>query len=144
MKNITIYLLIISNALVAQNCEINESSISWLKKDIEYLSDDKLEGRETGTQGEILALKYLENRFHEVGLSTKIHEFELKQVDKDKLYGFLRKMEFNRLLSSVISKYGEAKFESEKPKEKYKNDYSKISKKNYQLIKNENEIEKWL
>ena len=78
MKNITIYLLIIANSLVAQNCEINESSISWLKKDIEYLSDDKLEGRETGTQGEILALEYLESRFHEVGLKTNVHEFEFK------------------------------------------------------------------
>ena len=82
MKNITIYLLIISNSLVAQNCEINEASIGWLEKDIEYLSDDKLEGRETGTQGEILALEYLESRFHEVGLRTSIHEFEFKNKTK--------------------------------------------------------------
>ena len=31
----------------------------------------------------------------------------LKNVDKDKLYKFLREMEFNRLLSSAISAYGE-------------------------------------
>ena len=50
----------------------------------------------------------------DVPVKNKINEFELKQVDKDKLYKFLREMEFNRLLSSVISKYGEAKFEINK------------------------------
>ena len=30
----------------------------------------------------------------------------MKSIDKDKLYSFLREMEFNRLLSSAISKYG--------------------------------------
>ena len=33
--------------------------------------------------------------------------FNLKEIDKDKLYKFLREMEFNRLLSSAISAYGE-------------------------------------
>ena len=36
-----------------------------------------------------------------------LSEFILKEIDKDKLYKFLREMEFNRLLSSVISAYGE-------------------------------------
>jgi len=80
----------------------------------------------------------------DVPVKNKIHEFELKQVDKNKLYEFLREMEFNRLLSSVISTYGDSKFENDKSKIKYKNDYSKINKKNYHLIKNEDEIEKWL
>ena len=53
-------------------------------------------------------------------------------------------MEFNRLLSSVISTYGDSKFDNDKLKIKYKNDYPKINKKNYHLINNEDEIEKWL
>ena len=40
-------------------------------------------------------------------VERKIEEFHLKEIDKDKLYKFLREMEFNRLLSSVISAYGE-------------------------------------
>ena len=40
--------------------------------------------------------------------------FELKRIDKDKLYKFLREMEFNRLLSSAISAYGEPDFSGEK------------------------------
>ena len=36
-------------------------------------------------------------------VKNKIDEFKLKEIEKDKLYDFLREMEFNRLLSSVIS-----------------------------------------
>ena len=42
----------------------------------------------------------------DVPVKNKIEEFELKSVDQEKLYTFLREMEFNRLLSSAISKYG--------------------------------------
>ena len=42
----------------------------------------------------------------DVPVKNKIQEFILKSVDQDKLYTFLREMEFNRLLSSAISKYG--------------------------------------
>ena len=35
-------------------------------------------------------------------------EFLIKNIDKDKLYNFLREMEFNRLLSQAISFYGES------------------------------------
>ncbi len=40
-------------------------------------------------------------------IKIKLNELELKNIDKDKLYKFLRDMEFNRLLSSAISAYGE-------------------------------------
>ena len=40
--------------------------------------------------------------------------FKLKEIDKDKLYKFLREMEFNRLLSSAISAYGEPDLTSKK------------------------------
>ena len=67
----------------------------------------------------------------------------MKEIDKDRLYKFLREMEFNRLLSSVISTYGEPSLEKTKIvliKEKQQN----ISKKNYHLITNEKEIDKWI
>jgi DNA polymerase-1 len=40
-------------------------------------------------------------------MNRELDEFKLKEIDKDKLYKFLREMEFNRLLSSAISAYGE-------------------------------------
>ncbi|MDA9025112.1 DNA polymerase I [Candidatus Pelagibacter sp.] len=77
-------------------------------------------------------------------VERKIEEFHLKEIDKDKLYKFLREMEFNRLLSSVISAYGEPELgeitREIKPEKKQQN----INKKNYHLITNEKEIDEWI
>ena len=47
----------------------------------------------------------------DVPVKDNLEDFILKDVDKDKLYSFLREMEFNRLLSSAISTYGEIGFD---------------------------------
>ena len=77
-------------------------------------------------------------------VERKIEEFQLKEIDKDKLYKFLREMEFNRLLSSVISAYGKPELEETvkeiKPEKKQQN----INKKNYYLISSEKEIDQWI
>ena len=77
-------------------------------------------------------------------VERKIEEFHLKEIDKDKLYKFLREMEFNRLLSSVISAYGEPELgeiaRETIPEKKHQN----INKKNYYLITNEKEIDEWI
>ena len=39
----------------------------------------------------------------DVPIKTKIDTFDIKKVDKNKLYEFLREMEFNRLLSQAIN-----------------------------------------
>ena len=81
---------------------------------------------------------------NDVPVKDKLEDFILKNVDKDKLYKFLREMEFNRLLSSAISTYGEMVFDDAiENKIKSKSD-NKISKKNYFIFKNENEIVAWL
>ncbi len=80
----------------------------------------------------------------DVPIKNKIEEFVLKNVDKDKLYSFLREMEFNRLLSSAISKYGSVNDHATKDIEKNAEKLSEIKKSNYQLIKNENEIKDWM
>ena len=80
----------------------------------------------------------------DVPVKNQISEFELKEIDKNKLYNFLREMEFNRLLSSVISTYGDIEF-SNKTKVFDKEDKNhKISNKNYELIQKEEDIDKWL
>jgi len=77
-------------------------------------------------------------------VERKIEEFQLKEIDKDKLYKFLREMEFNRLLSSVISAYGESALGEVtteiKPEKKQQN----INKKNYHLITSIKEIDEWI
>ena len=53
--------------------------------------------------------KQLVTLMKDAPIDRELDEFKLKEIDKDKLYTFLREMEFNRLLSSVISAYGEPK-----------------------------------
>jgi len=76
-------------------------------------------------------------------VNRPIEEFRLKEIDKDKLYKFLREMEFNRLLSSVTSAYGEPSFEAVKIDVEPKKNLL-IDKKNYHLITDEKQIEEWI
>ena len=81
----------------------------------------------------------------DVPVKDRLEDLILKNIDKDKLYSFLREMEFNRLLSSAISIYGEVGFNDNNQKKIQANsDNDKITKDNYFLFKNENEIENWL
>jgi len=66
-------------------------------------------------------------------------EFLIKDIDKDKLYQFLREMEFNRLLSQAISFYGEPNDKNSVTKIKSKK-ISKIDTKSYKSIVNEKEL----
>ena len=66
-------------------------------------------------------------------------EFLIKDIDKDKLYEFLREMEFNRLLSQAISFYGDPDNESSSIEIKSKK-ISKIDTKSYKSILNEKEL----
>jgi len=79
----------------------------------------------------------------DVPVKGKLSSFLLKEVQKEKLYDFLRKMEFNKLLSRAISFYGET------GKKKYelnatKTQSSKINTKAYESIINEKSLDKWL
>lgn len=46
-----------------------------IKAHIQYLADDKLEGRRTGTAGEELAMQYIISQFKEIGLAPKGTEY---------------------------------------------------------------------
>ena len=79
-----------------------------------------------------------------VPIKNKIEEFKFKIIDKDKLYKFLREMEFNRLLSSVISSHGEPDISKNNKNSNILEKKLSINSKNYHLIKNEDEIDGWL
>ena len=80
----------------------------------------------------------------DVPVKEKLNEFILKEIDKDKLYNYLREMEFNRLLSLTISNYGEPDLADSKKNENFNEKQKSINKKNYFLIKNEKEIDEWI
>tara|TARA_Y100001970_G_scaffold161529_1_gene197514 strand:+ start:9648 stop:12422 length:2775 start_codon:yes stop_codon:yes gene_type:complete len=81
---------------------------------------------------------------HDAPTKMKLDEFKLKDIDKDKLYKFLREMEFNRLLSSAISAYGEPDFSIQKNENKEMDKNEPIKKNNYHLIKDLDELNVWI
>ena len=101
--------------------------------------------RETLIQNKDKALisKKLVTLKNDAPVEIQLSEFQLKKIDKNKLYNFLREMEFNRLLSSVISAYGEPSLEKLKNEKKI-DKYEVIDNKNYHLISNEEEIDNWI
>ena len=80
----------------------------------------------------------------DVPVKAKLSDFILKDIEKNKLYEFLREMEFNRLLSSVISQYGETKFSKNNNVSKKQEINLKIDRKKYKLVTNLEDIDKWL
>ena len=71
MKNILIlvFLLFISNYTFSQNEQTH--ILQQMKEDISYLASDKLKGRQTGTNGEKRAAKYISKKFEENNLIEK-------------------------------------------------------------------------
>ena len=81
---------------------------------------------------------------HDAPVNRDLTEFRLTEIDKNKLYKFLREMEFNRLLSSAISAYGEPNLDVKKVETTFEENQIEIDKKNYQLIKDAKEIDDWI
>ena len=100
--------------------------------------------RETLLENKDKALisKQLVTLKHDAPINQKLEDFRLKEIDKDKLYKFLREMEFNRLLSSAISAYGEPNLLSSKIEVQEKQ--KQITKKNYSLISKIDELDEWI
>ena len=100
--------------------------------------------RETLIENKDKALisKQLVTLKHDAPINQKLEDFKLKEIDKDKLYKFLREMEFNRLLSSAISAYGEPNLLSSKIEVQEKQ--KQITKKNYSLISKIDELDEWI
>ena len=75
----------------------------------------------------------------DVPISESIEALSLKKMDRQKLYTFLRDMEFNRLLSQAISIYGETSFEN---KGISKKGNEKFDLKKYKLVESDKELDK--
>jgi hypothetical protein len=86
MKNIFLFLIIVSQTVAAQRLSKSDKTvIENLKTEVSFLASDKLEGRKTGTNGEKLAYEYLSQQFEKAGLEPKgkdhsfIETFEINQ-----------------------------------------------------------------
>ncbi|MFN0728233.1 M28 family peptidase [Polaribacter gochangensis] len=67
MKNLLI--LIFLSLLIS--CNKEHKPEHKIKQDVSFLADDKLEGRQTGTPGELKAAEYIKDRFENLGLKPK-------------------------------------------------------------------------
>ena len=71
----------------------NTELVARLTAHVQYLADDKLEGRRTGTRGELLAMQYIVDQYTQMGLEPKgtdgyVQEFEInegRQIDETTL-----------------------------------------------------------
>ena len=86
MKNILLFLLLISQCTIGQKLKKSDKTIiENLKTEITYLSSDQLEGRRTGTPGEKMAYEYISDQFQKTGLIAKgdgntfIQSFEINE-----------------------------------------------------------------
>src|SRR4249920_1268337 len=84
MKHIVWLLVLSFHISYAQKLKKADKLIlSGLQNHINYLADDKLEGRRTGTNGEKLAYEYISSEFEKAGLlikgdkKTYLQEFEI-------------------------------------------------------------------
>ncbi len=82
----------------------NAELVARLKSHIQYLADDKLEGRMTGSNGETLAMQYIIEQYQQIGLEPQgvkgyIQEFEVNQGKQIEPATYL-KVDNNTLLLS--------------------------------------------
>lgn len=69
MKYFFLLVVFAINTAYAQDGQQDKKSLARLKKSVNYLSSDKLEGRRTGTEGEKLAAAFISKQFNKAGLA---------------------------------------------------------------------------
>ena len=88
----------------------NYGSIENLLNNLEKIKQNKRRETLIENKDKAIISKKLVTLKKDVPIKVEPSDFLIKKIDKEKLYTFLRDMEFNRLLSSVISAYGEIDF----------------------------------
>jgi DNA polymerase I len=118
-------------------------NLDTLLKKAEEIPQNKRRETLIANKDKAILSKKLVTLKDDVPVKENPSSFILKDVEKNKLYDFLREMEFNRLLSQAISFYGE----SEKNNIEINNlkiKSSKINTKSYNGITNEKTLDKWI
>ncbi|MGF1555809.1 M28 family peptidase [Paucihalobacter sp.] len=64
-------ILIIIFLISVLSCNQTLQYENQIETDVAYLADDKLEGRQTGTEGEVKAAEFIASRFEKIGLEPK-------------------------------------------------------------------------
>ena len=119
-------------------------TLEKLLKSAKEIKQNKRRETLIANEDKALISKKLVTLKNDAPINRDLDEFELKEINKDKLYKFLREMEFNRLLSSAISVYGEPDFTNERSNKSINHKQVSIDKKNYHLITDLKNIDEWI
>ena len=111
-----------------------------LLKNVEKIKQNKRRQTLTENQDKAILSKKLVTLKKNVPIKIGLESLKIKNIVQEKLYNFLREMEFNRLLSQAIAHYGEPN----KNKTNIFKTNSKIDRKKYVQIKEIKELDVWL
>ncbi|WP_299362899.1 M28 family peptidase [Winogradskyella sp.] len=100
MKKIVFLFLLVGLFSCKKEAEVLENKI---KEDVAFLADDKLEGRQTGTDGEVKASKYIVERYKEIGLQPKGTEDFLQSFSFKPKTDPHKEVEFTKNTDSTIT-----------------------------------------
>jgi len=111
-----------------------------LLKNVEKIKQNKRRQTLTENQDKAILSKKLVTLKNNVPIKISLESLKIKSIAQEKLYSFLREMEFNRLLSQAIAYYGEPN----KDKTNITKSNSQIDRKKYVQIKEIKELDIWL
>ena len=120
-------------------------TLEVLLKNINEIPQNKRRETLLANKEKAILSKKLVTLKDDVPVKEKPEDFIMKNVDKEKLFKFLREMEFNRLLSQAISFYGEIQtLDSDKSSQIKKKIEKNINPKSYECILDEKSLDKWI
>jgi len=120
-------------------------TLDVLLKNIKEITQNKRRETLLANKDKAILSKRLVTLKEDVPVKEKPEDFIMKNVDREKLFEFLREMEFNRLLSQAISFYGESKISNSTGSSPVKKkDEKKINTKKYECILDEKSLDNWI
>ena len=120
-------------------------TLEVLLKNIKEIPQNKRRETLLANKDKAVLSKKLVTLKNDVPVKEKPESFIMRSVDKEKLFNFLREMEFNRLLSQAISFYGESQDStSNQSEQKNLKKENKIKIKDYECILDEKNLDKWI
>jgi len=120
-------------------------TLDVLLKNIDEIPQNKRRETLLTNKDQAILSKKLVTLKKDVPVKENPDDFIMRNVNREKLFEFLREMEFNRLLSQAISFYGESQTSNSNGSSQIiQKIEKKINTKNYECILDEKNLDKWI
>lgn len=80
MRLISLSIIALCSTTIAQAQQVPATRAERLKKDISYLASDELQGRQTGSPGEMMSAEYIKQQFIAAKLQPQSQEFDIVKL----------------------------------------------------------------